>query len=224
MQHEAPGDSNPYPELVTKGHETTHGINNYLRNTFNKTGKKANAFYVLQGRYIVLVEPPVTMADAIPHIPSRFQGSRYQLYLVQQRTSWNDRPLYIYDEWVSYVNGTAVGIDLAKNGLWTKSGQQDVAKGPLEFFVYGIAVAMAVEKKAPSFFSTNPQFLEFTAWLGAEAMKVHRAGVAFASFQGFDQATFLQELQTHADAKPMRDFCTRIFGQRWVDQVIFGKP
>ena len=44
-------------DRVTWGHETTHGINSHLRNYFNKTGKKANGFYVLNGQGVIIPEP-----------------------------------------------------------------------------------------------------------------------------------------------------------------------
>lgn len=222
VNHEAPGDSNPYSDLVTKGHETSHGIHSYLRNNYNKTGKTANGFYLLQGRSLIVVEPPMRKSVIAQYIPSNLQGSRYSLYITGS-TSWDDRPLYVYDEWVAYVNGAASGVDLVKQGKWTY-GWRDAVMGPLEFMVYGIATAMAVEKHAASYFTSYPLFLDFTAWLSAESMRYYREGAVMNDFKWAKQDTYLQELQTSAAAKPMRDFCVRVFGQTWTDQVIFGKP
>ena len=96
--------------------------------------------------------------------------------------------------------------------------------GPLEFFVYGIATAMAVEKHAPNYFKTYTRFLDFTAWLGAEAMRNYRTASVMKDFKWAKQEALLKDLQTSSQAKPLRDFCVRIFGQKWVDQVIYGKP
>ncbi|TNE51612.1 MAG: hypothetical protein EP343_05830 [Deltaproteobacteria bacterium] len=222
VNHEAPGDNNPYSDLVTKGHETCHGIHSHLRNNYNNTGKKANAFYLLQGRYIVIEEPPMRKSVVGAFVPSNLRGSRYNLYIAGSQ-SWDDRPLYIYDEWVAYVNGAASGVDIAKLGKWTY-GWRDAVMGPLEFSVYGIATAMAAEKHASSYFQNYPLFLHFTAWLVAESMKYYREGAVMTDFKWAKQDTYLQNLQTSAAAKPMRDWCARVFGQKWVDQVIFGKP
>lgn len=226
MQHKAPNDPSNYSALPTLGHEVTHGIHSHFRVKYNKTGKKANGFYALQSRGIIIPEPNVTIADVEPFIPKVLQGFRFDQYIVKQQTpqGWNDRSLYIFDEWVSYINGASVATELFRLGRWKAGSRQDAVRGALEFTVYGIAVAMAVEKKDPTFFQTETSFLEFTAWIAAQAMRVHREGVAYSAFSGFDQATYLKDLQTHADAKPIRDFCLRTFGQKWVDQVIFGKP
>jgi hypothetical protein len=222
VNHEAPGDSNPYSDLVTKAHETTHGINSYLRNNYNKTGQKANAFYVMQNRAIIIVEPPMRKSVIAQYVPSNLRGSRYSLYITGS-TAWDDRPLYVYDEWVAYINGSAAGIDLVKHNLWTY-GWRDAVMGTLEFTVYGLATAMAVEKHAPSYFSSYPLFLEFTAWIAAQAMSAYREGAVMSDFKWNKQDTYYQDLLNSTEAKPLRDFCTRVFGATWVRQVLFGQP
>ncbi len=114
-------------DRITWGHETTHGINSHLRNYFNKSGKKANGFYVLNGQGVIVSEPKMSKARVAQHVPSVLRGSRYNLY-VAGSSAWNDRPLYIFDEWVSYNNGAAVGVDMAQKGLW-KAGWRDGVAG-----------------------------------------------------------------------------------------------
>ena len=57
MRHRAPGDTNQFDDRLTLAHEITHGINAYIRNTLNSTGKSANGFYVLRDRAALVVEP-----------------------------------------------------------------------------------------------------------------------------------------------------------------------
>lgn len=130
----------PYSDSdrITWGHETTHGINANVRNANFVSGKVFNAFYVLEGKALLLEEPKLKIQDAAPNVPSSLRGDIYKLYMVDQATNamesqasdcsnmcqlayadeitatgWNDRPLYLFDEWVSYQNGTAVRNDLA---------------------------------------------------------------------------------------------------------------
>jgi len=51
------------PAPMTSGHETTHGINSHLRNYENDTGTRANGFYVLEDRGVIVVEPSIRKSD-----------------------------------------------------------------------------------------------------------------------------------------------------------------
>ena len=217
MNHEAPGDSNNYNDLITLGHETTHGINNYIRNQNRVPGKTINAFYVLNNQAVIVEEPNMRKSKVAAFVPSSLQGSRYSLYVVGS-TGWDDRPLYIYDEWVAYVNGSAAGIDLVKRGKWTY-GWRDGVAGTMEFVVYGLAVAMAAEKHDPSYLQ-NKQFLEFTAWLIQRSMELFREGAQMKDFKWNKQDQYYQSLKTSPDAQGMRDFCKRIFGANWTQSIL----
>lgn len=102
-------------DRVTHCHETTHGINNHLSNYFTTPeGKKGYGFYVGNNNGIVIEQPTgVTLADVANAIPSNFRGSRYQLYLVQQRKDWNNDPLYLFDEFSAYINGAQTGLEIS---------------------------------------------------------------------------------------------------------------
>jgi hypothetical protein len=102
-------------DLVTWAHETTHGLNNRVRNKLHEPGKFYNAFYVLDGQALVLPEPKFLISDAADSVPSHLRGDIYDLYMVKQQASWNDRPLYIWDEWNGYQNGSATRTDLDIN-------------------------------------------------------------------------------------------------------------
>ena len=61
------------------------------------------------------VEPPaVTLGEIASAVPLRLRGTRYQLYLVSQQHDWGGDPLYVWDEWVAYDNGTTTGIEEAR--------------------------------------------------------------------------------------------------------------
>ncbi|MCA9672911.1 MAG: hypothetical protein KC503_45280 [Myxococcales bacterium] len=206
-------------DRVTHGHETTHGINSELRNSHNTTGAKANGFYLLENRGVVIAEPNMSKARVAALVPSGLRGSRFSLY-VSGQTAWNDRPLYLFDEWVAYINGAAVGVDLMKAGKWTY-GNRDAVAGALEFVSYGVATAMAIEQNDPSYFTSNDQFRELLAFLLRRAMKLFYAGKDYAPFQFQSQAKLFAEL-TGSGGKSIRDWVEKTFGKAFSDEVFFN--
>lgn len=185
MNHEAPGDSDQYDDRITLGHETTHGINAYIRNHLNQTGKNANGFYVLQNRAVVVVEPNIKKSSVANYVPPSLRGWSYDTYIVGQ-TEWDDTPLYLFDEWDAYVNGGATGVDLVQHQLWNDPWRDGV-RGPLEFTVYALATAMAVKELDSNYFETNQQFKEFLAFNVKRAMQVYLTGSVMTAFKWDEQ-------------------------------------
>jgi hypothetical protein len=102
--------------VTTTVHECTHGINADLRNRFFP-GKMVNCFYLMDSNYVYFDEPPFRKRDVIPFIPSKYKSSSlYGLYVTSPH--WDDRPLYLWDEWVAYVNGAMTGAEYSiKNSI-----------------------------------------------------------------------------------------------------------
>jgi hypothetical protein len=218
------GDEYWDSDLMTAGHETTHGINSELRNNWNKTGKKANGFYVLEDRAAIIVEPNIRKSDCAPFIPASLHGPRYDLYIVGQ-TEWDDTPTYVFDEWTAYTNGAAVSVDLVQHGLY-HGGWTDAVFGELEFVVYSTAIAQAVQKGDPTYWSSadGTQFKEFIAFNVKRAMDNYRIGSKMSDYTWADQDTYLSNMKTSADAADWRAFVNSLFGDAWVSTVIFGDP
>ena len=212
------GDTYADPDFVTYGHETTHGIHAHLRNNFDATGRATNAFYVLEGRAVFVVEPAIRKSEVAFFVPESLRGPRYELYVVGAGER-EDSPLYIWDEWVAYTNGGAVGVDRVHAGLWTE-GWRDAVAGPLELTVYAIAVAMAVEELDPVYFREYRQFREFLAFHARRAMDIYREGAAMETFAAEEQETYLRALWESEDAEAMRAFVTRHFGSAWSREVL----
>jgi hypothetical protein len=209
-------------DKVTHGHETSHGIHAHLRNYHNDTGARANAFYALDDRAALVIEPGIRKHQIAPHVPEPLRGPRFQLYLVGQ-TAWDDRPLYVWDEWFAYINGAAVGVDLVEAGMWTY-GWRDAVMGPLEFTVYALASGMAVAEHDPSYFATYDQFRELLAWGSRRAMELHRAGAVMEPFAWQRQDDYHEALRTHPDAAPLRRFARDTFGDTWAEEVLDLPP
>lgn len=207
-------------DKITHGHETSHGIHAHLRNYFNTTGKRANGLYVLEDRGVIIVEPNIRKSQVAPFIPASLRGSRYGTYITGQ-TEWDDTPLYVFDEWNAYVNGGAVGTDLVQRGMW-KSGWRDGVAGQLEFAVYAVAVAMAVQKNDPAYLTSNEQFREFLAWNLRRTMEIFRKGQKMKDFAWADQDAYYEKMKTGADAATWRAFFQDFFGKDFTTEVLMG--
>lgn len=212
------------PDKQTHGHETTHGINSDIRNYHNNTGKKANGFYLLEDRAVVLVEPGILKNKVAGFVPAALQGFRYGTYITGQ-TAWDDTPTYVFDEWVAYINGSTVGVNRYEEGKWsgTPGTIYGVVDGALEFSIYAIALARAVHQLDPSYVQTYPQFDEFVAFNLVRAMDVYRKGDKIPPFQIDSQRTLYAALMSAAGA-PIRDFVVQRWGQAFADRVFVGTP
>jgi hypothetical protein len=142
---------------ISTCHETSHGCSSEIRNS---EGGKVNGFYVGNNRAAVIPEPPgVRKSDAIPFIPKSLQGGRYNLYIINQR-EWDDRPLYIYDEFNAYIIAAYCAIDLKEKENYIENGR--IIDGPIEFCSYATAILMATAKKNGSIESP---LKEFSKWI-----------------------------------------------------------
>jgi len=140
---------------VTWSHETTHGINSNIRNK-HQDASKVNGFYCLQDRACVIYEPKTTIRAIALKIPQALRGPSYQLYLVQQTSGWNDRPLYLFDEWIAYTNGSETGRELNHQGWYYELLQAH------NFNVYCMYLAMTVKKTCPDY--DDKQMKAFMMW------------------------------------------------------------
>lgn len=208
-------------DLVTWGHETTHGISGHIRNTKNNTGRKANGFYVTGNKAVVVVEPKILKHQVQDFVPASLRGSRFAMYVTGQ-TAWDDTPLYIMDEYNAYINGAKVGVDLYQKGLWTQ-GNRDAVEGALEFSVYALALGRAVQAYDPEYFRTYPQFSEFLAFQLESAMKAFRAGAVMPPFARDSQMQTFETLRTATEARGLREFATQLFGAGWTNEVLLKK-
>jgi hypothetical protein len=218
MQHEAPGDSDNYDDLVTLGHETSHGIHAYIRNHLNTSGQRMNGFYVLDNRAVLVKEPNLRKRDVAPYVPKSLQGYRYAQYVTGQ-TAWDDTPLYLYDEWNAYVNGGASGVDLVNNNLWNYPWR-DAVSGVIEFSAYALATGMAVRDRDPNYFQSYVQFKEFLAFNLRRSMAAYLPGSAMGVFQWQTQDDYFNSLKTSPDAEKLRQFCRDTFGTSWCYEVL----
>jgi hypothetical protein len=171
---------------LTWCHETTHGVHAALRNTYGLP-----AFYPGGNRFAQVRPPAITLSDVAAAVPPQYRGNRYQTYLVSQRRDWNRDPLYVWDEWVAYNNGTTTGIE---EGGRSTSEQSDDALACIELSGYALAVAAAARRRGVP---VDEQFREFLAWELRRSLSLYTRAMAMPSFSWPDRR--LERLWRSAD-------------------------
>lgn len=140
---------------ITWSHQVSHGINAAIRNKVY-TKEPFNGFYVLQDRSILLREPSITIREISEEIPEVLRGPSFKIYLVDQIDKWNDRPLYLIDEWVAFTNGAEVGKELNFEGWYFELLQAH------NFNVYCLYMAMIVNRDISNYRDDNLK--KFIKW------------------------------------------------------------
>ena len=183
-------------------HETTHFLNAHLRNKYTVAlGRRVNAFYVGRDRFVLLDEPGVKKSDVITFVPAGLRGDRFALYVENQK-EWDDTPLYLFDEWVAYVNGSEVALEEAAKKK--PIGRSNEVFSCVEFAVYATALAMAVEKHDARYFARNAQFRAFLAWHVQRSLAVYRKGAAQPEFAW--KPEYYRALKSGDDGRAVREF------------------
>jgi hypothetical protein len=173
-------------ERVTWCHETTHGVHAALRMAHGRP-----AFYPGGGRCALVEAPAITLGDVAAAVPAAFRGTRYNLYLVSQRRDWDRDPLYVWDEWVAYNNGTTTGIEEGSR----KMGASDDAVACIEFSGYALAVAAAARRKGVPL---SDQFRAFLAWELRRSLDLYSRALKVPAFAWPDRR--LERLWRNGDA------------------------
>lgn len=226
----------------TTAHECTHGINNDLRlASSNWEGK--NGFYLGKNRSIILDEPKIKKSDIIPFIPTELRSARYSLYVAGQQ-SWNDKPLYIYDEGVAYVNGAWAAIELKESENYVEGIQPTmdagvrspmlsdpklglspsfhydyalgatIVDGPVEFIPYMTAVLIATDKLSPPL---DQRLIDLSRWLFRHASNSYFR-TKKDGFPAFDvQDRLWQTMKSDACYNSQREFLKTRVGYTFPD-------
>lgn len=110
---------------------------------------RVNIAFSPPNRYVVLPEPIFRKVDVASRTPGCLRGYRYATYLSGQR-DWDDRPLYLWDEWAAYQVGAAVGLDDVAAGRW-RGEWTDLVSGLVEFSLYvAVLMTVALERQDPA--------------------------------------------------------------------------
>lgn len=200
--------------VMVDAHENLHGVNAQLISQYS-VGRLVAGFYVGENRACVLDHPAIRIEHAHEFVPPALREYRFPVYMIDKEKDWGDYPLYIYDEWVAYLMGARVGLDLVKAGEY-QDGPTDGVFGCLELSIYSVAIAMATERYDPDYFERNEQFRAFTAWMLRESFDTFLRGRRLRMFRFDRQDDLYDTLCDSKEAKPMREFLVRTYGKKWV--------
>jgi len=134
-------------------HELTHQVNSDIRVA---TRAHDNAFYVMKGRYVIFVEPNVTLKQVAKMVPEKDRGPIYHSYLVEQQRGWNREPLYVLDEATAYANGLQYHVT-------THTKDQSRLDYANEFLAYTEALIRTIEKYDPDYKQLT-ELREYVEW------------------------------------------------------------
>ena len=201
-------------DKITWAHETTHGLASNIRQKFSKAGyvdikeellvfhsaDRINGFYVLKDRAIVLHEPSGTLSQVAAAVPQGLRGDVYGLYLQRQASSWNNEPLYAFDEWCAYTNGSETRLDLKI------SGRAETVQYMMEFCLYAICLNKAL--------NPDQEVKAFTKWNLERCMGVMKNNQSLGC-PGAE--AYWAKVKANSEIK---QFCSVYFGQEWCQRVL----
>jgi len=194
----------------TNVHETAHSIHNELRNEYKqKTKKKVNALYALQGQAIIIDDPNIKITDIIDYVPKNLRSRRFKTYFIDQNKHWNDVPTYILDEWVCYILGAECGIDDFDRKV--KLEKTNAVSGSIEFSIYALAMCLSIKEKDPEFWKNNEQFKAAIKYNLIRSEKAFNAGLSILEFKDQEQERLQQELMRSEEAKDLREILLKDF-------------
>lgn len=201
---------------ATNVHETTHGINAFLRRKYawRAASGRINGFYVLDGRGVILLEPNLKKSAVAGFVPDVLRFDGYGIYMDDE--AWEDFPLYLLDEWVAYVNDSMANVDDVRSGRYA-GGWTNGVTGCLEFSIYAVALAMAVAEHDPAYWQNYTQFRTFLVWHLKRAQRAYLAGHRLKQFAWDRQDQLLNDFLTAPEAGPMREFIRSSLGGVWLD-------
>ena len=218
-------------DKITWGHETSHGVASRLRMNGSKffgannqihwngffvplkcghqvfkSNAGTNSFYLLNNRAITLDEPNTTIQAVAKLVPRSLRGGVYSLYMVQQAQSWGDTPLYIFDEWIAYSNGSAVRSDMKIQ----KRGE--TVQFMLEFNVYALCMAKSIK-------DDDAKLKTFLKWHLHRTMNLWEGNKeSGGDLSGAE--SYWEKVKTSSDAEEFRSFARDYLGQDWAKQVL----
>lgn len=190
---------------ATNVHETAHGIHAEYRNKYTlKLKRRVNALYMRDGKIALVKEPDFLLKHIAREIPVPLRGYRYQLYFIDQQQYWDDRPIYVFDEWTAYISGGECAVDDLAKDIVEKGA--DAVSGCLEFSIYAVATYLTAKLRDPEYLAHEPQFKRVLYYNLTRAEQTFYAGREV--FKSTKQEALYNALQTHPEAAPVRD-CLR---------------
>lgn len=209
--------------IATQVHESTHEINSNVRNRKGMGGTgQVNAFYVLNGKAVVLTEPsPLTLRDIASTLPLAMRSIRYRSHLLtpqldgrfkngQAYEGWT-APLYVFDEWAAYLNSGYCHVV-------TGDGSATIMVQALEFFGYSLHLLILVEEHKLRDPAWQYDVAGMRRVVKYQAERTSRLLVAMRRNRtlGVERADpWLYDLQEAKGLSVLRAWMLHIYGKEW---------
>jgi hypothetical protein len=211
-----------YQEPATTAHETMHGLHSEMR---GRT-KDIDAFvFHRDGTGMYVKEPKENLRDVRNHIGASFRKLakyNYDLYLIKQVESWPNT-LYIFDEWASYIGTARTAIEAQAAGKWTPvfaSNNFDPIEGMAEFMYFCSATILSIKNIDPDYLNTNKQYKAAFAMTMEESVHWLNQARITPFWQRTEAYDKFANLQTAADAEPVRAAVRELMGETWTKRVM----
>lgn len=207
-------------DRLTWTHEATHGVNSLVRTRYAPRTGGYNAAYVLGGRAAVILEPrPVRLQEVARFVPNELKGhTTYSMYMVNAAVSWNNEPLYVFDEWTAYTNSATQFVNETHAGI-PQDSISDL-KYTAHFTIYSLCVAVAVNQaiRAKRINYDDTQLRLFVAWHWHRVMQL----LANASdCKGYAAAiSYYRRFAVGPGGADLRRWSRNYFGRAWVAAVM----
>jgi hypothetical protein len=202
--------THPYRDTdpLTWAHEGTHGVNSLIRNSYRG---RFNGFYFPFNRALVVEEPPLQLSRVGRYVPGSLRGQNYQQHLYQSLPDWNDRPLYLFDEWTAYGNSSQSALECV-----VPIGAR--IRFTLESAVYCTTLVAVVAGEIPSY--DGRQLYGTLRWSWRRTMSLLRGLRGYAITRDAVTEDYLHRLQTATDAAWMRTFLRDALGAALAQEVL----
>lgn len=230
----------------TRAHETVHGINAWIVNTYASLKaeyaytKNCVTAYPAAGMYFgngtgVLVRgiPGVTFSSILRLVPPKLRASRVEVYFrrPERENAGKATPIYdvtyLLDEANAYVLDAETALELYTTHYTAQRFSTGVTEGAGEFISYSLAllyyaqtndVYKGLDKKYMA------RLVGATKLNIERAAKAYKAGLDVGKYPKFNvgRRDFLQLLATDPDpkSKALRSFAVKMFGQVWFDGIV----
>lgn len=219
MTHTPASDRDFQSGPSTHAHETLHGLHAVMRNL---TSQHDGFFYLDNGKGLYVDEPKENLKDVKNHIGQSFRSmasSRYDLYLVDQASSWPNT-LYLFDEWNAYVATTRSAVEIKKAGQWDPSTNSDPIEGLVDFMYFCSASIISIKNIDAEYLVTNKQFKAAFAMIMEESVKWMNEAKKDPLWTNSGAWAKMNNFQTASDGAEVRQAVKDLMGDVWTKRVL----
>ncbi len=227
-------------------HENIHFLHSHLRETHGRrpefaqvrefrssdgtTGTRnvVQPLWLGDGQVAMVKDPEnVPISAVLPLVAESLRRSRSKEYLLKDPERYN--ATYLLNEHTAYLLDAEYLVKIHDH-IWKTYRNEpteheiDAADGAAEFITYSLALAQAIESTPDSY--ANPsdklQAMAVIKHLCERSADVYKIALDRERYPMFSatRRDYLTNLRESADAKPLRAFARKAFGERWFQRLV----